>query len=97
MYETCVKDLNLREYDIDSSLSERLIYYLWEERTHRIADGDIYKIRDLAIKISEQKPLNLNDSLDLMRVAQKLNPQGNYIKKKIYEWEHLTGSNEPKS
>jgi len=96
-YQFSNEKIDLREYDIDSSLSERLIYYLWEERTHRIADGDIYKIRDLAIKISEQKPLNLNDSLDLMRVAQKLNPQGHYIKKKIYEWEHLTGSNEPKS
>jgi hypothetical protein len=51
------------------------------------ADSITNLVRDVALKIEGRRGVTLSDALALMKVAQRLRPQGPTINRKVAEWE----------
>ena len=52
---------------------------------------EVNKIRDIALKIKANQDLDLSDALDLMKVAEKLRPNGSLIRSKVKEMKKELG------
>lgn len=68
---------------IESILDE--ILPLINNSTPLLMDKEVDCLRDIALKIEGENKLTVDDALLLMRLAQKVRPNGPYIKKKIKE------------
>ena len=84
--EAVVDDGDAREYSLSPSQIEVVVRSICKEIERRLFDGDANYLRDIADKIVGGKELRLADALDLMKLAKRARPGGEYISKRVDEW-----------
>ncbi|WP_419910007.1 hypothetical protein [Hoeflea sp.] len=87
------RKIKYKDKDELSLLMSKLYYSFITKRI--LDDSDIDSLKSIASKIEDKSKLDLNDAQILMKVAQKIRPNGPFIAQKIQEYQQKLQDKRP--